>query len=535
MNAGIWSLLPAVITILVALATHRVAWALFAGVLGGAFTFANMSSGVSSGISGDVIPGFAATFVNGVVRAAELFFLSFSDIERLKIAFFIICVGGLLEIISASGAYKTFAGGMARYLRTPRRTRVTVFFLSLSMFFDDYAGLLISGASMRPIIRAQGISPTLFAYIVDQTATMVSIVFLSTWAAFEGSLLASSAGEVGSKLGAVELLLRSLPFHFATWSGVWLAFLSARSGAWFSGAAQAASGKHVPSMNPCEAKVLPALQISDVPHAAHARETGNHGRMSHVVLPMGLLIGASLGGLLGAGVWKARNLPPEQLGLMEILGDAPTVSILLCATILALVGCLYQMRRDRLLSWSEIRGAFVQGAWGMVPACMVILLAKGLSEISTQLGTGIWLTGLCAPFAGPTIVPAMLFVVAVLITIATGFSWSSMAILMPVAFKMAMAQPGGEALLPIVSGAVISGAIAGGLLIPYSDTSVMASTACGITPVLHARTQAPQILISLAFSTLGYLLLGIGVPTWAALGSVLVGVTVVHAVFARRA
>jgi Na+/H+ antiporter NhaC len=104
------------------------------------------------------------------------------------------------------------------------------------------------------------------------------------------------------------------------------------------------------------------------------------------------------------------------------------------------------------------------------------MLSKGLSQISGDLGTGLYITGIFSSFAGYETLPVIITVIAALVTIATGISWSSMAILMPIAYDMAL-NKGGSELLAIMGGAVISGSILGGLLIPYSDTSVMASSA----------------------------------------------------------
>lgn len=499
-TAGILSLVPAAVTIVVALATHRVAWALFFGVVAGGLGLGWMQAQAAGGA------GFLMT---GIREAAGLLHLSFTDLDRLKIALFVLLVGGLLEIISATGGYAAFAGAIGRSLRTPRRTRLTVFGLGLCMFFDDYASLLIAGSSMRPLVLSHGISPALFAYLVDQTAIVVSMVFLSTWAAYEGSLLTGAAAAIGRPASAGALLLDSLPFHLATIFGIWLAFLTARSGTWFGG-------------------------LLDRPDAVSAPATSElpKGSIRHVLLPMGLLIGCSLTGLAGCALWNAHRLPPGEITLMALLGDVPTVSILLTATVLALVTELLQIRQDRLLRWKTIGTTFKRGLAGMVPAAMVIILARGLSEASSKLGTGQFLTEQLAPYTIPAVIPLLVFLISIVITVATGFNWSSMAIVMPVAFQMT-AGGGSPDQIPMVSGAVISGSIAGGLLIPYSETSVMASSVCGISPIRHARTMAPQMLLVIAGSVVGYLLLGFGAPTIVGLLTPLVAITAIHSRWSR--
>ncbi|HQG28310.1 MAG TPA: hypothetical protein PLY73_07105, partial [Candidatus Ozemobacteraceae bacterium] len=140
---GILSLIPVVVTILAAVMTHRVALALFLGIVAGAFTIKHAAIGA----------GFSACL--------QYLKLSFTDVERLKIAFFIVLVGGLLEIISRSGAYERFSEAISVKLDSARKTRVATFLLSLCVFFDDYANVLICGASMRTMCPKHRISPAL--------------------------------------------------------------------------------------------------------------------------------------------------------------------------------------------------------------------------------------------------------------------------------------------------------------------------------------------------------------------------------------
>ncbi|HNW35512.1 MAG TPA: hypothetical protein PKM25_11310, partial [Candidatus Ozemobacteraceae bacterium] len=190
---GLLSLMPAFVTIIAAVATHKVALALFLGIIAGAFTFKG------------------AAFGAGLASSIQYLILSFSDPERLKIALFILLVGGLLEVVSRSGAYECFSEFISKKLDSARRTRLATFFLSLCVFFDDYANVLICGASMRSMCGRHRISPALLAYIVDQTAVVVSVMLISTWAGFEASLLVSSAEPLGVKMSSSALFLGSLP------------------------------------------------------------------------------------------------------------------------------------------------------------------------------------------------------------------------------------------------------------------------------------------------------------------------------------
>jgi len=470
----ILSLIPTVITILVALLSHRIVLAMCLGIASGALILEHS--------------GFISTIKN----LWYYFYITFSDMERLKIALFLLLVGGLLGIISHSGAYIEFAKKLAKYLNSARKVRLTTFILGILIFFDDYASVLIAGTSMRSITEEKKISPALMAYIVDSVATVVSITILSTWSAFESSLMVSSAQAAGIKKTAVDLLLSSLPYHICTYCGIFLAFLVALTGKWF--------GKRF------EHKELQEKKEEII--------IGKGAGFSHVFIPIITLISCAIGGLLYSGYKKFQSLSGSEVNIINLLGDAPTINILIISTVVSLLICIILLKKDRVMPDGTMRKSFLTGMKHMVSASLLIILSKGLSQISGDLGTGIYITHIFSSFIGAGTLPAIITVIASLVTIATGISWSSMAILMPIAYDMALNKGGGE-LLAIMGGAVISGSILGGLLIPYSDTSVMASSAFKITTIYHVKTQFPQVMTVFAVSLMAYLLIGFGVNLWA--------------------
>jgi Na+/H+ antiporter NhaC len=178
---GILSLAPTVIIISIALLTHRIIPAMCLGIISGVFILDHKG------------------FFFFIKSLWHYFYITFSDTERLKIALFLFLVGGLIGIISDSGAYIEFAKRLTKYLNSLRKVRLTTFILGILIFFDDYASVLIAGTSMRSITEEKKISPALMAYIVDSVATVVSITVLSTWSAFESSLMVSAAETAGIK------------------------------------------------------------------------------------------------------------------------------------------------------------------------------------------------------------------------------------------------------------------------------------------------------------------------------------------------
>ncbi len=177
------------------------------------------------------------------------------------------------------------------------------------------------------------------------------------------------------------------------------------------------------------------------------------------------------------------------------------------ASVLGLLVALF-MSRKTASPLNLVKDALI-GFYGMLEIAMVILLAGALAAISTELETGKYIASMLNHLLSPALLPAAIYLTAVLITVATGFSWSSMAIVMPVAYAIAQAlTPDYEALLPVVSAATICGAITGAQLIPYSDKTIMTAGACRISPFIHVKTQFPQVLFTAIIATAGYLLLG---------------------------
>ncbi len=486
------SLIPALITIVVALSTHRVSLALFLGIVGGALVLSRYH-----------LPAF---FENSF----DFLLAAFTDWERLKIVLFVVLIGGMLEIIAGSGAYSHFADRLAGRLNTPRKSRVTTWGLSMCLFFDDYANVLISGASMRKINMRNGVTPAMLAYMVDVVAIMASIMIVSTWASFEGSVMAQAGKGAGIDKSITTFFLESLPYHFYTFLAIIMAFVVAYTGRWFGYRADNAT-----------------YQLQE------KKEINNHrSRLHHLLAPIITLVGFAVVALLVTGTWILRQ-KGEPVTLIRIIGAAPSVDILIISTILALAVTFFLLSRDRVIPAARMARHFVKGLHEMTGVSLVIILAGGLSAVSMELGTGTYITGAVSSFIQPGMIPVLIFAVSMLITVATGFSWSSMAIVMPIAFQMAVAG-NMQDMIPVVSAAVISGAFSGEHVIPFSEKAVMSAAACKITPVYHIKTQIFQSIAVFLAACIGYLIIGYQGSTALAILLPLAMLLILHFAFARK-
>jgi len=419
-------------------------------------------------------------------------------------------VGGLLELLSASGAYYALAESLARLLGDARRSRMATWFLGVLMFFDDYANVLIAGSSMRKINAVHHVSPALIAYVVDIVSEIASVAVISTWAAYEGSIMLESAMKLGVKMNSSELMIASLPYHFYTYFGIFFALLTAYSGKWLGYKLE----KHM-SHNALRA---------DVTHCKSVR-------LIHVAAPLAAMVLLSFGGLFAVGYIRLALAGDMDRSLMKILAKAPTIEILLASIIISSILCVILMKKDGVMKDRSYLKVFVRGKMEMFQAALIIMLSNGLAKVSGDLGTGAFITGSAGTLVAPYAVPALIFAVSCVITVATGFSWSSMAIMMPVGYQMGISSLGPGS-VPLISGAVICGAISGAHLVPFSDKSVMTAAACKITPMYHVRTQFLNVMAAIVVSFFAFLAIGLSFHVLLCFCVGLAAISAIHILFA---
>lgn len=469
-NYSFYSLVPAAATIAVSVATHNVTLALALGIFSGVL----------------VVAGPGAALI--CEKTAHYAVATFADLERIEISLFVMLIGGLLEILSASGAYYMLADALARSIHNARRSRLATWLIGVCIFFDDYANVLIAGSSMRRINKINGVSIAQAGYIVDIVSEIASVAIISTWAAYEGSIMLESSLKFHLGKSSMELIIASLPYHFYTYLGIMMALLTAVSGRWL--------GARFESAGASKEEAAPGAEDLD-----------GRVRTHHFLVPVLTLIACAFAGLFIAGYARFARKGEGELTLINILSNAPTIEVLLAAAIIATALCVYLMKKDGVLAGRSYFRIFLAGKLEMSHAALIIMLSNGLAKISADLGTGEYITSLAGGFITAQALPAVVFGVSCLITVATGFSWSSMAIMMPVAYQLAVTHSG-TALIPVMSGAVVCGAISGAHLVPYSDKSVMTAAACKITPVYHVKTQFFNVICAIAASVAGFLAAG---------------------------
>jgi Na+/H+ antiporter NhaC len=512
---GWLSILPPLLAIALALLFRQVVPALIAGVWVGAWI-----------IHGGPFAGALRTLDGYVVPAV-------ADLDHASIIVFTFLLGGMVGIMSRSGGTLGLVDVLVPRATTSRRGQLVTWLLGILVFFDDYANTLLVGNTMRPVTDRLRVSREKLAYIVDSTAAPVaSIGLISTWIGYEVSLIADSLDTVGSDLDAYGVFLQSLPYNFypilALAFGLYVASSSRDFGPMLRAERRAAGGKLLSDT---------AVPLTDFDNDVLQPPPGRRRRWINAVLPVFAVLVVTFcsmwftgrGALIAAGDPLARaGLGKLGLGGMgSVFGSGDSFGSLLYG---ALVGCLVAIGLavgQRILSLAESLTAWLNGVKTMTMAIVILVLAWSIASICAELDTSGFMVAHVSDVLDPRVLPALIFVLASLTAFATGTSWGTMGILIPLAVPTAygVAQAAGfdpaaahRILLGAVS-SVLAGAIFGDHCSPISDTTVMSSMSSGCDHVDHVRTQLPYALtVGGVAIVVGYLPAGFGVSPVLCLG-----------------
>jgi Na+/H+ antiporter NhaC len=449
-----------------------------------------------------------------------------------QIVVFSLLLGGMVGVISRNGGTNGIVDAVTPFARTARRGRLATWLAGLAIFFDDYANTLIVGTSLRPIADRLRISREKLAYIVDSTAAPVAaLVPLSTWVGYEISLIADGlriAGEQQSSLdpAAGQVLLdaspftvfvQTIPYRFYPLLAlvfVLLTIVMNRDiGPMARAEKRAAEG---------EGLYRSGAQLAE-DAAMHIRgpKEGVPHRWWNAALPILTMIGVVLAGLWVTG----RASAGPEASLMEVFGDADPFTTLLWGSTAGAAVAFALSVGARILSVVETVDAFMGGVRAMLVAMVVLVLAWSLGAVTEEVGTAPYLGLVLQGNVALRFLPALVFLTAAAMSFATGTSWGTMAILVPLVIPLSTSlgggigfETGGYSILLGTISSVLAGAIFGDHCSPISDTTVLSSTASACDHVDHVRTQLPYaILVAAVGMILGDVGTAYGLPLWVAI------------------
>lgn len=501
MSGTIFSILPPILAIVMVLITRRVLLSLGAGILLGAFLIHSFAPAKSVATLWD---SFQVTFWDGGLNTYNVFIL-----------LFLFLLGIITAFISLTGGSRAFAEWAVNRIKTRRGAKLLTAFLGVIIFIDDYFNALAVGQIARPITDHHRISRAKLAYFIDSTSAPVCVVSpVSSWGAYLigliGTILASQTVITYSPLSAFVMMA---PMNFYVIATLAMVFFVA------------ITDFDLFEMKKHEHRAIQTGEVydsnKDIPgQLKEDFPVHSHGKVSDLVLPILTLVVATI----GAMVWTGY----QNSGLMDIFAifentDVPKSLVIggSMGAIMSIVLYLLQMKKNEKANVAFLGKGIWSGIQSMLPAVLILVFAWSLTFIIGELKTGEYLAQVVTDANIPIgLLPAIIFVLAGGMAFATGTSWGSFGILLPIAGTiMISAEP--TMLLPTLA-AVLGGAVFGDHCSPISDTTILSSTGAGSNHIDHVTTQLPYALISAAIAAVGYLVLGFTTSVWLAFSVVII-------------
>jgi Na+/H+ antiporter NhaC len=466
------SILPPLLAIVLALVFRHVLVALVLGVWLGAFILADLSP----------IASFTRLLDTHLVGAM-------ADRGHASILLFSLLLGGMLGLMTQSGGAKGLASWASTDTRSRRRGQLTTWLLGLLVFFDDYANSLLVGASMRPVADRLRISREKLAFLVDATAAPVaSLALISSWIGVEVGYIADQFGHLGIERDAYLTFIETIPFRFYPILMLlfvfWIGF----------------RGRDFGPMRRAEERALvqglvsrPGAQPASDFHDEAVPDDVKGRPMNAVVPVLVVVLVAALGIYLdGRAKVLAEGLEPN---LRAIVGQASSSAAILWATGAGCLSAFGLSVWSGALSFGRSIDAWMGGMKSMLYAVVILVLAWALGGVCRDLGTAGFLIGAVGDWISPVWIPTSVFMLAALVSFATGTSWGTMAILFPLVVPLAhQVAPGQETILLGTVSSILAGSVWGDHCSPISDTTVLSSMATSCDHMDHVRTQLPYAL-----------------------------------------
>jgi len=466
MEPGIQSLLPVAVTLVVALAARNVLAGLFSGVFVGALMLSDASAlqFLPQLVARHIVPEVADGY-----NASVLVLLAF--------------IGGFVKLIESSGGGEAFARSAVRWVSGRVRVQLAAWCGGIMIFFSDLGTPLIVGPVFQPLVDRLNVSRQKLAFILDSTSSPVAILIpFIGWGVFIMSVIADAFSVNGIETSEWNAFVAAIPFQLYAWLAICMVPLLALLRFDF-GAMQLAEQQ--------ARQMKPAVFVESPSQSA--------AKPILVWLP-----------LLVLGVTLFATLAQHGFPFAQVAGSDFRAG-LSAAYFLAAVSLVLLTLMGRVQTLQQSLNSYIDGITGMMPIAATLILAWTLGAVSEALGTGPYVAELARDGLAGWLLPAVTFALAAVISFATGSSWGTIIIMMPLAVPAAVAT---AAPLPVVIGAVLSGGLFGDHSSPVSETTILSSTGAGTTPLEHFRTQLPYALSNGALACAGFLAAGYLNAAW---------------------
>jgi len=496
-----YSILPPLLAIFLALIFREVIVSLFAGIWLGTWILGGF--------------GFKEMFTSVFTVVQEYIINAISDVDHLAVIVFSILIGGMVAIISRNGGMAAIVKRLSRYANSARNSQLVTYFLGIAIFFDDYANTLIVGNTMRPVTDKFRISREKLAYLVDSTAAPVAaIAFVTTWIGAELGYIEGAVETLGLGKSAYTLFINSLAYSFypiLTLSFILILILQNRDYGPMLKAENRArtTGKlYAGIVDRGEAEVDNSLE--DLKPIEGVKEYSLNALLPVLTVIFGTIAGIAVTGYTPE-IWNEEGVGVFRK-LSNLVGNSDSYSALIWSSTASVIVAILCTVLTRTMRLTEAVETMIDGFKTMLPAIIILIMAWSLAQITKDLHTADWLTGIMQGNVSPVMLPGVTFILAAIIAFSTGSSWGTMAILYPLILpaswmvSSAAGYPEADAfpILYNVISCVLAGAVLGDHCSPISDTTILSSLATSCNHIDHVRTQLPYAL------TVGFLSLILG-------------------------
>lgn len=477
--ATIWALLPPLVAIVLALITKEVYSSLFVGIVVGALIYSGFK------FEGTV----TQIFEGGIIKVL-------SDSYNVGILIFLVILGSVVCMMNKAGGSAAFGRWASKKIHTRVGAELAAIILGILIFIDDYFNCLTVGSVMRPVTDRHHVSRAKFAYLIDATAAPVCIIApISSWAAAVSGFVEGQDG--------LAIFVRTIPYNFyailTIVMMVGMVLMKTEFGAMRTHEINALNGDlYTTSARPYE-------------NATDDETPNPRGKVIDLVIPIVMLVICCVISMIYTGGFFSGT----DFVTAFSQSDASTGLAMGSAFGLVFAIIFYMIRR--VINFRDCMGCIPEGFKAMVPAIMILTFAWTLKAMTDSLGAAVFVEEAMRSVAGgiEVILPAIIFLVGCGLAFATGTSWGTFGILIPIV--VAVFEKSSPEMMIISMSACMAGAVCGDHCSPISDTTIMASTGAQCDHVTHVSTQLPYAILAAAVSFVTYIVAGFVKTAWIAL------------------
>ena len=466
-----WALVPPIIAIVLALVTKEVYSSLFIGIIAGALLY-----------SGFNFEGTALhIFQDGVISVL-------SDSWNVGILVFLVILGTMVAMMNKAGGSAAFGRWSEKHIKTRVGAQIATIVLGILIFIDDYFNCLTVGSVMRPVTDKHKISKAKLAYLIDATAAPVCIIApISSWAAAVTGFVEGTDG--------MSLFLQAIPYNFYALLTIFMMFA-------LVGTKVDYGPMRIHEQNALKGDIY---TTKDRPYAGveEGMTANPRGKVIDLIIPIVVLIAACVIGMIYTGGFFSG------VDFITAFSESDASLGLVLGSFFALIFMIVFYLIRRVASFSECMRCLPAGFRAMVPAILILTFAWSLKAMTDSLGAKEYVAGIVEASAADFLnfLPAIIFIIACLLAFATGTSWGTFGILIPIV--VAVFQGIDYQLMIISISACMAGAVCGDHCSPISDTTIMASAGAQCNHINHVSTQLPYAMTVAVISCICYIIAGL--------------------------